>query len=75
MPHGGKRRGAGRPFGTGMYGGEPTKVVRVPLSTYAQVQAILEAATQKARNALPPADTSGNAVPSRETTSADITTP
>lgn len=28
--HGGRRVGAGRPLGTGRYGGEPTRVMRIP---------------------------------------------
>ncbi len=31
MPRGGKRKGAGRPKGTGKFG-EPTKAVRLPIS-------------------------------------------
>ena len=36
MPRGGTQPGAGRPHGTGKYG-EPTKIMRVPISQHAEV--------------------------------------
>ncbi len=40
MPSGGKREGAGRPKGNGVYG-ESTQVMRVPVSAVADIQLIL----------------------------------
>lgn len=41
MPHGGKRRGAGRPKGQGPYG-EKTRVMRVPESQFESIRAFLD---------------------------------
>ena len=41
MPRGGKRKGAGRPVGTGKYG-EPTKALRVPVSMVDRIVAFAE---------------------------------
>jgi len=41
-PRGGSRLGSGRPKGGGRYGGEPTGVIRVPLSRIPEVYAFLE---------------------------------
>ena len=41
MPRGGKRKGAGRPKGTGKFG-EPTKAVRLPVSKINQIMQFIE---------------------------------
>ena len=41
MPRGGKRKGAGRPKGTGKFG-EPTKAVRLPVSKIDQIMQFIE---------------------------------
>ncbi len=41
MPRGGKRKGAGRPKGTGKFG-EPTKAVRLPISMISQVMGFID---------------------------------
>lgn len=38
---GGKRAGAGRPLGGGKYGGEPTQVMRVPISRIPDIKVLL----------------------------------
>ncbi len=40
MTRGGKRPGAGRPIGTGPWG-EPTKVMRIPISLIEKVKAFI----------------------------------
>lgn len=42
MPRGGKRQGAGRPSGTGKYGMDSTKQMRIPVSRLTEVYALLE---------------------------------
>lgn len=41
MPRGGRRKGAGRPKGTGKFG-EPTKAVRLPISMIDQIMSFIE---------------------------------
>lgn len=41
MPRGGKRKGAGRPKGTGKFG-EPTKAVRLPVSKIDEIMEFIE---------------------------------
>ncbi len=41
MVRGGIRNGAGRPAGSGKYGSEPTKQIRVPLSSLPQIYGLL----------------------------------
>jgi DNA polymerase V len=40
--HGGSRSGAGRPAGTGKWKGEPTQMMRVPVSRKLEVKSLLE---------------------------------
>jgi DNA polymerase V len=40
--HGGRRLGAGRPAGTGKWKGEPTQMMRVPVSRKTEVKSLLE---------------------------------
>lgn len=40
--HGGSRNGAGRPAGTGRWKGEPTQMMRVPVSRKLEVKSLLE---------------------------------
>jgi len=42
ISHGGSRNGAGRPAGTGRWKGEPTQMMRVPISRKMEVKSLLE---------------------------------
>lgn len=52
--HGGRRTGAGRPVGSGRYGGEATRVMRIPDSLVPLTQRTLKEHARKCR--LPAAD-------------------